>query len=409
MRKVSEINPKLIPEVNIGMLGHVAHGKTTLTEAISGKRTLTHSEELKRGITIRLGYADASFFKCLNCGRYSTSQKCPYCFSETEIQRTVSFVDAPGHETLMATVLTGASLLDGAILVIAANEKCPQPQTREHLKALELIGVKNVVIAQTKIDLVSEEEALKNYEQIKEFVKGTIIENSPIIPVSSQQRINIDALIEAIEKFIPTPKRDEKGEFRMLVARSFDVNKPGTEIEKLVGGVLGGAIVQGKVRLGDEIEIKPGVRLKDKFFSLLTTVVGLQKAKIDLKEAGPGGLLGMMTELDPFLTKSDALVGNVVGFPGKLPEAVDELEMEVNLLERVVGSEDLKEVSSIKLNEELMINVGTARSVGSVVEVKKNRIRLKLKIPVCIEKKDKIVISRQIAGRWRLVGFGLLS
>jgi translation initiation factor 2 subunit 3 len=127
-----------------------------------------------------------------------------------------------------------------------------------------------------------------------------------------------------------------------------------------------------------------------------------------LEEAGPGGLLGVLTELDPFLTKSDSLVGNVVGFPGKLPEVVSSLEIEVSLLERVVGSEDLKEMAPIKLNEDLMINVGTARSVGSVVEIKKNRIQLKLKIPVCVEKSDKIVISRQVAGRWRLVGYGVI-
>jgi len=408
VRKLKEVNPKLVPEINIGMLGHVAHGKTSLVEAISGKLTLTHSEELKRGITIRLGYADASIYKCPKCGRYSTSPKCPFCFSDTELQRTVSFIDAPGHETLMATVLTGTSLMDGAILIIAANEKCPQPQTREHLAVLELMGIKNVIIVQSKIDLVSEEEALKNYQQIKDFVKGTSLEDAPIIPVSSQQRVNIDAVLEAIEKFIPTPKRDETKELKMFVARSFDINKPGTEPEKLVGGVLGGAIAQGKLKLGDEIEIRPGIRLGEKFQPLFTKVVGLQKAKLDLEEAGPGGLLGVLTELDPFLTKSDSLVGNVVGLPGKLPEVFTSLSLEVNLLERVVGSEDLKEMAPIKMNEDLMINVGTARSVGTVVEMKKNRIQLKLKIPVCAEKKDKVVISRQVAGRWRLVGYGVI-
>jgi len=408
VRKLKEVNPKLVPEINIGMLGHVAHGKTSLVEAISGKLTLTHSEELKRGITIRLGYADASIYKCPNCGKYSTSPKCPSCFSDTELQRTVSFIDAPGHETLMATVLTGTSLMDGAILIIAANEKCPQPQTREHLAVLELMGIKNVIIVQSKIDLVSEEEALKNYHQIKDFVKGTSLEEAPIIPVSSQQRVNIDAVLEAIEKFIPTPKRDETKDLRMFVARSFDINKPGTEPEKLVGGVLGGAIAQGKLKLEDEIEIRPGIRLGEKFQPLFTKVVGLQKAKLDLEEAGPGGLLGILTELDPFLTKSDSLVGNVVGLPGKLPEVFSSLSLEVNLLERVVGSEDLKEMAPIKLNEDLMINVGTARSVGTVVEMKKNRIQLKLKIPVCAEKKDKVVISRQVAGRWRLVGYGVV-
>jgi len=223
VKKLKKVNPKLIPEVNIGMVGHVAHGKTTLVEAISGKSTLMHSEELKRGITIRLGYADATFYKCKK-GHYSNSKKCSICFSDCEILRTVSFVDAPGHETLMATVLTGTALMDGAFLVIAANEKCPQPQTREHLTVLELVGIKNIIVIQNKIDLVSEERAGKSYEEIKNFLKGTSLENSPIIPVSAQQRVNIDLVIEAIEKFIPNPKREEEKDLRMLIARSFDIN-----------------------------------------------------------------------------------------------------------------------------------------------------------------------------------------
>ena len=391
--------------MNIGMVGHVAHGKTTLTEAITGKLTLTHSEELKRGITIRLGYADATFYKCKN-GHYGSSAKCPVCFEDCEILRTVSFIDAPGHETLMATVLTGASLMDGAILLIAANEKCPQPQTYEHLTALEVVGIKNVIIVQNKVDLITEEQAMKNYEQIKQFIKGTIIENSPIIPVSAQQRINIDKIIEAIEKYIPTQKKDEIKDLKMFVARSFDINKPGAEPKKLQGGILGGAIISGKVKIGDEIEIRPGIRINDKYKHLSTKVVGLQKAGIDLEDAGPGGLLGVMTELDPFLTKSDSLVGNVVGFVGKVPESRDSLNLQAKLLERVVGSEEMKKVSPIKINEELMINIGTARSIGKVVSMKKDNIELKLKIPACIEKEERIVISRLISGRWRLIGYG---
>jgi len=407
-REKSESSPKLIPEINIGMVGHVAHGKTSIVEALTGKLTLTHSEELRRGITIRLGYADVTFYKCKN-GHYSATEKCPVCFSDCEILRTVSFIDAPGHETLMATVLTGAALMDGAILVIVANEKCPQPQTREHLAALEVVGIKNALIVQSKIDLVSEEQALKNYQEIKEFVKGTPLEKAPIIPMSSKQRINVDALIEAIENFIPTPKRDETKDLRMLVARSFDINKPGIEPEKLVGGILGGAVIQGKIKIGDEIEIRPGAKVEGKYVPIFSKVVGLQKAKRDLEEAGPGGLLGMMTELDPLLTKADSLVGNIVGSPGKLPEVQNSLKMEAKLLERVVGSDDLKVIPPIKLNEELMINVGTARSVGTVEEIRKNVIGLKLKIPVCAEKNDRIVISRQVTGRWRLVGFGIIA
>lgn len=400
----------LIPETNIGMVGHVAHGKTTLIEALTGKLTLTHSEELKRGITIRLGYADARIYKCKKCGKFSTTAstaaKCPYCFSDTELQRTVSFIDAPGHETLMATVLTGASLMDGAILLIAANERCPQPQTREHLTALGVVGIKNVIIVQNKIDLVDEKQAMENYKQIKEFVKGTMLEGSPIIPVSAQQRINIDLVIEAMESCIPTTARDESRQLKMLVARSFDINKPGAGPKKLVGGVLGGAIVSGKLKVGDEIEVRPGVKTKAGYKPLLTSVAGLQKAGIDLNEAGPGGLLGMLTKLDPYLTKSDALVGNVAGLPGKLPDVSDSLSLSVTLLERVVGAKELRAVKPVKAGESLMINVGTARSIGTVKEIKKDAIELELKIPVCVEKGERVVISRQIAGRWRLIGYG---
>lgn len=403
---MKEINPKIIPEVNIGTLGHVSHGKTTLVESITGKSTLMHSEELKRGITIRLGYADATIYRCTNCGKYSTTEKCPYCFSDCEIRRTVSFVDAPGHETLMATVLTGAVLMDGALLVIAANERCPQPQTREHLTALEVVGIKNIIIVQNKIDLVSEERALQSYKEIKEFVKGSMIESSPIIPISAQQKINIDAVIGAIEKFIPSPKREENKEPKMFVARSFDVNRPGTKVKNLVGGILGGALVQGKLKISEEIEIVPGVRVGNNYQSLFTEIVGLQKGGIDLEEARPGGLLGLMTKLDPYLTKSDSLVGNIVGLPNKLPKTRNSLLLEIKLLERVVGVEEFVDVKPVKIGENILINVGTARSIGLVTAAKKDMFELDLKIPVAIEEKERVVLSRQLAGRWRLIGFG---
>lgn len=406
--KPKEVNPKLIPEVNIGMVGHVSHGKTTLTKAITGKSTLSHSEELKRGITIRLGYADATIYKCVKCGKYSTSAKCPYCFSDTEIQRTVSFIDAPGHETLMATVLTGASLMDGAILIVAANERCPQPQTREHLTALEVVGIKNVIIVQNKIDLIPEEKIMENYNQIKDFISGTIIKNSPIIPVSAQQSINIDVVLEAIEKMVPTPIREGEKEPLMYIARSFDINRPGTKPEKMKGGILGGSIVQGKLKLNDEIEIRPGIVSERGYKSLFTKITGLQKAGIDLEEAGAGGLLGALTELDPSLTKSDVLVGNIVGAVGKLPDVRTSLTLEVKLLERVVGSKEMGAVEPIKVGENLMINIGTARSLGVVNSIKKN-VELKLKLPVCAKDNERVVLSRQIQGRWRLIGHGIIA
>jgi len=401
---------KELPEVNIGVLGHVSHGKTKLVEALTGKLTLQHSEELKRGITIKLGYADATIYKCPKCGRYSNSKKCPFCFSDTEIQRTVSFVDSPGHEVLTATVLTGAGVIDGALLVIAANEKCPQPQTVEHLKALEIVGIDKIVIVQTKIDTVTKEQALKNYQEIKEFVKGTIAENAPIIPVSSTQRVNIDKVFEAIEEYMPTPKRDETKNPKFLVIRSFDVNKPGTEIDKIVGGILGGSVVEGKLKIGDKIEIKPGVKVKNKYHSLETEIAGLRKANKNIEEAGPGGLLGVLTKLDPSLTKADGLVGSVVGLKGTLPKETYEISFEYFEFERVYGAKEIQTLPPIKVGEKVLIHLANQRSVGIIKEAKKNFISCQLAIPLIFEKriKAKIAISRQVSGRWRLVGYGIL-
>ena len=312
------------PEINIGMIGHVDHGKTTLTKALSGEWTDRHSEEIKRGISIRLGYADVAFYKCPNCEgsvAYSTSKKCPNCGAETDFLRAVSFVDAPGHETLMATMLSGAALMDGALLLVAANERCPQPQTKEHLMALSIIGIDKIVIVQNKIDIVTREQAMQNYKEIKEFVKGTVAENAPIIPVSANRGVNIDLLIEAIEKHIvANVKKDTGLDPIMHVARSFDINSPGTTPDKLRGGVIGGSLMQGKLKVGDEIEVVPGRRVeaagKVSYERITAKVISLEAGEKSVKEVLPGGLIAIGTELDPSITKSDGLTGWVVGIPG---------------------------------------------------------------------------------------------
>ncbi len=401
------------PEVNIGMVGHVDHGKTTLTQALTGKWTDEHSEELKRGISIKLGYADTSFYKCPECPEplcYSTKPICPHCGAETELLRKVSFVDAPGHETLMAVVISGAAIMDGALLLIAANEPCPQPQTEEHLMALDIVGAKNIVIVQNKIDLVTEEQAKKNYQEIIEFIKGTCAENSPIIPISAHHEVNLDTLIMAIEEYIPTPKRDKSKPPLMYTARSFDVNKPGTKPKDLKGGVIGGSLKQGVLRVGDKIEIRPGIKVEEKgkvrYEPLFTEVASIITGGEMVKEAGPGGLLGVGTYLDPALTKADALAGKVVGLEGKLPPVFYELQMDIHLLNRIIGEKEKKKVDDIKINEPLMLTVGTATTVGIVKHIKKDYMEVMLKIPVCAEVGQRIAISRNIMGRWRLIGYG---
>jgi len=406
---------KVQSDVNIGLVGHVDHGKTTLTKALSGIWTDTHSEETKRGISIRLGYADIEFRKCNKCGEplcYTTALTCEHCGEETEFLRKVSFVDAPGHETLMATMLSGAAIMDGAVLVIAANEYCPQPQTKEHLMALDVIGVTDVIVVQNKIDIVSKERAIESYNEIQEFVKGTCAEGAPIIPVSAQQGANIDILIDAIDNKIKTPTRDPDKPSRMHVARSFDINKPGSHPNDIKGGVIGGTLIQGTLKEGQNIEIRPGIENKrdgkNAWISLTSKIIGLNAGGEDVNEVGPGGLIGVATKLDPSLTKADSLSGSVAGEPGTLPDVLHSFEMETHLLDRVVGTKEERDVAPIKIKEPLMINCGTTTTIGVVTKVKGN-VNVTLKLPVCADKGDRVALSRRVGARWRLIGYGIIQ
>ncbi|QYZ79246.1 translation initiation factor IF-2 subunit gamma [Methanofollis formosanus] len=405
-----------VPNVNIGLVGHVDHGKTTLVSGMTGVWTDRHSEEMKRGISIRLGYADATFYRCKNhegSEAFSAQEVCPICGEKGEPFRTVSFVDAPGHETLMATMLSGSALMDGAMLVIAANEPCPQPQTKEHLMALELVGIKNIVIVQNKIDVVSQADAVKHYQQIKKFVKGTIAEDAPIIPISAQKGINIGALIEALNEYIPSPERDPEAKAQMLIARSFDINKPGSHWRDMRGGVIGGSLVSGVIKDGDEIEVRPGIRTEVEnrtvWEPIQTKVVSIHTGKTKVAEATPGGLMALGSKLDPAITKSDTLVGQVAGHIGELPPVRDHLVFEVKLMDRVVGSGSDLEIAPLKHREPLMLSVGTAVTVGVVTNTKKDQAEVVLKRPVCAEVGARIAISRQVEGRWRLIGMGTLT
>ncbi|MFH0848763.1 MAG: translation initiation factor IF-2 subunit gamma [archaeon] len=404
------------PEVNIGTLGHVDNGKSTLVQALTGIWTSRHSEELRRGITIRIGYADAAFYKCTKCtppGCYTTRSSCPEDGSEAKLLRAVSFVDCPGHHSLMVTMLSGASLMDGALFVLASDAKCPQAQDREHLLAAEIAGLKNLVIVQNKIDIVDQKRAMDSYKEIKDFVKKTIAEDAPIVPVSAQHGTNIDVLIEAIEENIPTPKRDIEAPAKMFVLRSFDVNKPGTEPEQLLGGVIGGSIAQGALHLDEEIEIKPGVRIesggKTAYESIQTTVMSLRAGGTSVKEARSGGLVAVGTDLDPSMTRSDSLVGNVVGRPGSLPEMTENMTLDVHLFERVVGTEGMSRVEKIKTREPLVLNVATTVTSGVVTSARDDVAEISLRKAVCIDPSSKVALSRRIGEGWRLIGYGTIK
>ena len=398
-------------ELNIGMIGHVDHGKSSLVQAFSGKFPDTHSEEIRRGISIRLGYADCEF-RLTKDKKYTTDK-----VKDSKLIRRISFVDAPGHEVLMATMLSGAAIMDAVVLVISATEQVPMPQTREHLAAMNIIDMEKLLVVQNKIELVSEEEAIKNYEDIQDFLdkewKGDA-SKVPIIPISAIHKTNLDVVIEKIEENFKTPKRDPDVSPFMLIARSFDINKPGMEPKEMHGGVVGGSISQGSLEVGMEVEIRPGVNVNGKWKPIVTKISSLQSGFGELESALPGGLIGVGTELDPSMTKNDRLVGHVLGKPGELPPIYSSITFDGMFLDRIVGikSEEDQKVPTLPKGSKIMINIGTAKTVGTIDKSSQKgntgKFSVDLVLPVCAKEGTRLAISVLIDRRWRLIGYGTL-
>lgn len=308
--------------------------------------------------------------------------------------------------------------MDAALLLIAGNESCPQPQTSEHLAAIEIMKLENIIILQNKVDLMREEVTQQHYESILKFIRGTVAEKSPVVPISAQLKVNVDAVLDAIVHTIPVPVRDLSLEPRMIVIRSFDVNKPGAEIDDLKGGVAGGSILHGVLKLGDEIEIRPGIVSRDnsgalKCTPLFSKVISLNSEGNDLKYAVPGGLIGVGTQIDPTLCRADRLVGFVLGLKGKLPDIYSEIEINFYLLRRLLGvkTADGKQAKVAKLakNEVIMVNIGSTSTGAKVAAIKNDAAKLILTSPVCTDIGEKVALSRRIDKHWRLIGWATIA
>ncbi|MEK6892588.1 MAG: translation initiation factor IF-2 subunit gamma [Nanoarchaeota archaeon] len=383
--------------LNIGIVGHIDHGKTTLLHKLSGKWTDTHSQELKRGITLKLGYADITIYK--DKEHYNKEKGVPVLH--------VSFVDSPGHEMLMATMLSGAAIIDAAILVIAANEGI-KPQTREHLIALQAKKVKHLIVAQNKIDLVTLEQSKKNYAEIKQLLKGRY-DQAPIIPVSAQQEVNIEEIYKAIAE-IPIPSRNKTGAPLFIVARSFDINKPGITPKQLHGAVLGGTLKQGTLKVSDEIEIKPGRVIKESnqyyYKTIKTKIISLFNGSRKVEQLSPGGSMSIETELDMALGKSDGFAGCIASKPGALPEITSNIKIKFTLFPEVFGISNVAKVEPLKVSEMLMLSINTSMTVGVAKKIKGNETELSLKIPIVPQRGENVGIARNINNHWRLIGYG---
>ena len=393
-----EHEQKELPTLNLGIFGHIDHGKTTLLYKLSGKWTDTHSEELKRGITLKLGYADITISK--EGETYNREGK------GTPVVH-VSFIDAPGHEMLMATMLSGAALIDTAILVIAANEGI-KPQTREHLIALHANNVKHLIVVQNKIDLIPKEKAQHNYQEILQLLKGRY-DYAPIIPISAQQEVNLDKIYQAIAE-LPIPQREISGTPLFLVARSFDINRPGTKPKDLHGAVLGGTLRKGTLNIGDIIEIKPGRVIKEAnqyhYKTVQTKITKLFKGSQEVQQLTPGGSMSIETDLDMVLGKGDAFAGCVASITKLLPEITTQLKIRFKLFAESFTNQGTVKIDPLKPSETIMLSINTSKTLAMIKKIHNNDAELILKTPLVPFKGDNVALGRNFNTHWRLIGSG---
>ena len=194
------------------------------------------------------------------------------------------------------------------------------------------------------------------------------------------------------------------------------MNKPGSEVDDLKGGVAGGSILQGVLKVGQEVEIRPGIVQKDNKNQITCTpiktiVLSLFAEKNDLQYAVPGGLVGVGTKIDPTLCRGDRMVGHVLGAVGSLPEIFIDLEISFYLLRRLLGvkvegREKGAKVQKLAKNEGLMVNIGSLSAHARVMAVKADLAKITLTKPVCTEIGEKIALSRRIDKNFRLIGWG---
>lgn len=315
------MNLDLQPQINIGMIGHVSDGKSTLVKALTGQTTQRFSQEKQNNLTIKLGYANCKIIKCINCPEPdcygSTSSNvmdynCKKCGGLAELVNHVSFVDCPGHHSFMQTMLSGTSVMDYTILVESlGNKQIPAPQTIKHLNSIESTQIENCMVILNKIDLVNKDKCKDSMIEMKSFISNYKAKLNPIIPISASLNINIDIVCSILAK-LQSKKIYQNETFRMNIIRSFNVNKPGTDIENLQGGVIGGSIQTGSIELSDDVYIYPGILYEDieEFKPIKTKILSINSDSNKLDKATSGGLIGLMLDIDPGLTGNDKLVGN---------------------------------------------------------------------------------------------------
>ena len=400
------------PIFNIGVIGHVAHGKSTLVKSITGTKTQKHSSEKVRNITINIGYANSKIY-IDKSGIYVT---CPtnMDFDDDESLKLVahiSFVDVPGHEAYMSNMVSGSAVMNSTILVIASNENIPQPQTYEHFEAIKNINVEEFIILQNKCDLIEYEKNEEVLEKIKSFVQNSVAENATIIPSSIQNDVNRQEILKnlvrscSLNNFSKLSKKINEN-LRMTIIRSFDVNKQNSFYYDLKGGVVGGSLLSGILKINDYVEIRPGFISGNKYRPIYCKVLSLKSDTRDLEYAVPGGLIGVGLDIDPSFCKNNGMLGQTLGEIDKLPDVCKELAIEYTFINRIDKIDE-----NFKTNESIMVNINSMNIVGKLIKVSKKKkfFIINLEKPVCIDVDQNVAVFKMISGKWVLFANGIFK
>lgn len=400
---------------NIGLVGSVSNGKTTLVERLSSVNTKRHSSEMKEGRTVKLGYANLLMWKCFICNTiYTTGQKvskkeCEDCNNPCTVEFELSLVDAPGHSAFIKTMIRGSSIMEAAIVVTDVKQIPHQHQTLEHLAILEILGVKRVLVVQNKCDLVTQDECASHYSKLCEQFRGTIAEGAPVIPICAQRGLNVPIVVSQLYKMCLTLQSELKDTHYpyngFAIIRSFDINKPDTGVNELRGGVLGGCLVgPHPIHVGDIIEIRPGLIKPDNtFIPLHTKILTVFSEQKSIQECEMGGLFALGTNLDPTTTKSDRLVGSVAGIPESLPPVIQENDIKV-----VYVSFD-KEQKGSKLVPDQPYHFlwGNLVVKGTVTKTNTKHVyHIKYEHPICSYTDKCIIYGKTSQSPTTMIGFG---
>lgn len=403
------------PIKNIGTLGSVSDGKSTLIAKCTGTLTQRHANELHRNITIRQGYANMKIWKENENDQYYTTDSKPQTFTTESgnnctLVNHISFIDCPGHQELIKVMLTSIEQMDGAIVIVAVDQPLAnKPQLIQHLAAAKLGRIKKIIVCMNKIDLVTKDVLIERKKELDIMLKQYDIVPFAIIPTCFNKNIGIKYVIRAImELFNPNDfigRTNTPALFR--TSRSFDINTPGTDWTNIVGGVVGGSLAEGNLKVGDQIEIRPGMisGRNGKFVCqpIITTILSVKTDTTELSEIVPGGLIGIRTDADPFYFKSDKLIGQIIGNVGKMPNVYSEITLPIEIV-TLFGSFQWKPTEK----DSVSIQIGTQMTDAVISNISKSDliVTFVFKIPVCISNNQHIVICHNLDKILRIVAEG---